>query len=270
MSEQDFSMAFVDTADRLTALMVHGFPFNSAIWQLQKEDLINFARMIAPDLRGHGQSDNITGPYTMKLLADDCMDLMGHLGVAAPFVVGGLSMGGYITFEAYRRYKELIGGLVLTSTRAGADSEAGKANRNKAIESIQANGVEPFVDEMLPKLFAPQNYEEQEDIVDFVREVMLETSVEGMVGALAAMRDRPDSTATLSQIDVPTLIIHGADDQIVPVFEAEAMHKAIPHSRLVILQDAGHLPNLEQPDAFNDALIDFLEEVEEVISGEEA
>lgn len=270
MSEQDFSMAFVDTADRLTALMIHGFPFSSAIWQLQREDLVNFARMIAPDLRGHGQSDAIEGPYTMQLLANDCMDLMGHLGVATPFVVGGLSMGGYITFEAYRNYKDLIGGLVLTSTRAGADSEDGKANRNNAIESIKRDGVEPFVEGMLPKLFSPYTLENNDDMVEFVREVMLETSVEGLIGALEAMRDRPDSTPLLSQIEVPTLVIHGADDKIIPVSEARAMADAIPNGRLLIIENAGHLPNLEQPDTYNDALIDFLEEVEEAITGSEA
>ena len=140
MSEQDFSMAFLDTADRLTALMIHGFPFSSAIWQLQKEDMVNFARIIAPDLRGHGQSDAVEGPYSMQLFADDCVDLMGHLGVAPPFVVSGLSMGGYIAFEIYRRYSEFVGGLVLTSTRPGADSAAGKANRDQAIKMVQDEG----------------------------------------------------------------------------------------------------------------------------------
>ncbi len=269
MSDQDFSMAFIDTADRLTTLLIHGFPFSSAIWQLQKDDLVNFARVIAPDLRGHGQSDSVGGPYSVKLLADDCVDLMGHLSIAPPFVVNGLSMGGYIAFEIVRRYPEVVGGLVLTSTRAGADSEAGKNGRDDAIKLVDDKGVEAIVEGMLPKLFSPATMASDSEVIEYTKEVMLEASAEGVKGALAAMRDRPDSTEMLSKIEVPTLIIHGAEDKIVPVSEAQAMHEAIPNSRLVVIPDAGHLPNLEQPDTYNDVLIDFLEEVEELMSEDE-
>lgn len=262
MSEQDFSMAFIDTADRLTALMVHGFPLSSALWQFQTEDLVNFARIIAPDLRGHGQSDPVEGPYSVQLFADDCVDLMGHLGVAPPFVVNGLSMGGYVALEIFRRYGDHVGGLILSSTQATADSPAAKENRNNAIKTVKEKGVQALVDGLMPKLLSPKTYDEQPDIVEFVHAMMMETSAEGVMGALAAMRDRPDSTETLSKIDVPTLIIHGADDNLIPVSQAEAMHAAIPNSRLIIISDAGHLPNLEQPDAYNDAVIDFLEELE--------
>lgn len=262
MSQQDFSMAFVDTADRLTALLVHGFPFSSALWQLQIEDLNSFARLIAPDLRGHGQSDAVPGPYTMTLFADDCVDLMGHLGVAPPFIVSGLSMGGYIALEIVRRYPDIVGGLILIATRSGADSDEGKANRDKSIKLVKEKGVEALVEQMLPKLFSPKTKETQPDVVDFVKEIMLEASPEGVIGALQAMRDRDDSTDLLGEITVPTLIIHGADDQLIPLSEARMMHKAIPNSKLVVIPDAGHVPNLENPDAYNDAVIDFFEEVE--------
>lgn len=269
MSQQDFSMAFVDTADRLTALLIHGFPFSSAVWQLQIEDLHGFARLIAPDLRGHGQSDPVPGPYTMKLFADDCVDLLGHLGVAPPFVVSGMSMGGYIALEIVRRYPDLVGGLILNSTRAGADSSEGKENRNKSIKLVKEKGVDALVEQMLPKLFSANTTAEQPEIVEFVQEIMLEASPEGVVGALQAMRDREDSTDMLREISVPTLIVHGADDQLIPLSEARMMHKAIPHSKLVVIPNAGHIPNLENPDAYNDAVIDFLEEVDAHIKGGE-
>jgi pimeloyl-ACP methyl ester carboxylesterase len=114
---------------------------------------------------------------------------------------------------------------------------------------------------MLLKMLAKENFESDEELVEYVREIRDTASLNGVVGALAAMRDRIDSTPMLSDIDVPVLIIHGADDQLIPVSEAEAMHKAIPNSSLVIVPGAGHLPNLEQPDFFNDAVIDFLEEL---------
>ena len=122
-----------------------------------------------------------------------------------------------------------------------------------------AEGTAAIADGMLPKLLAPGSYDDQTDLVDFVREMMLETSEDGIVGALAAMRDRPDSTPDLAGLDVPTLIVHGADDQLIPVSEAEAMEKALPQAKLVVVKGAGHLPNLENPEVFNDAVRKFLE-----------
>ena len=121
-----------------------------------------------------------------------------------------------------------------------------------------AQGVEAIASDMLPKLLAPGTYQEQPDLVAFVHEMMLATSTDGIVGALAAMRDRPDSAPLLPGITVPTLVVHGVEDQLIPVSEAQAMHEAIPKSDLVLVPGAGHLPNLEQPDLFNDAVREFL------------
>ena len=257
--EEDFVMAFQDTADQPTLLLIHGFPLSSNLWVPQLDDLENYMRVIAPDLRGHGNSDNVAGPYSVQQLADDCADLLGHLNVPTPFVVCGLSMGGYVALEFYRRYPEHVAGFILTATRAGADSEEGKVNRDRMIETAVNHGVTAVNKAMLPNLFAPDNYEEDEELVTYVREMMDKTSVEGMVGALAAMRDRPDSTPTLEEIDVPVLIIHGEQDKLIPLSEAEAMVEAIPDAELVVLENSGHLPNLEEPDVFNEAVIEFLD-----------
>ncbi|HRQ39458.1 MAG TPA: alpha/beta fold hydrolase [Chloroflexota bacterium] len=257
--EEDFIMAFQDSCDKPTLLLIHGFPLNSSMWSPQLDDLANFVRVIAPDLRGHGQSDAMAGPYSVGMLADDCADLLAHLNVATPFVVCGHSMGGYIALEFYRRYSEFVAGLILTATRAGADSAEGKANRDKMAEMAKREGVTAVADAMLPKLLSPDNFAQDKELVEFAQQVMEMASLEGVVGALAAMRDRPDSTPTLGDIDVPVLVIHGADDQLIPVSEAEAMAAAVPDGRLVIIPGAGHMPNLEQPDAFTDAVIDFLE-----------
>lgn len=260
-NQEDFVMAFQDSCDKPALLLIHGFPLSSQMWDPQVEDLADFVRVVAPDLRGHGQSDSVPGPYSITLLADDCADLLGHLNVATPFVVCGLSMGGYVALEFYRRYPEYVAGLILAATRASADSAEGKAGRDQAAELAKNEGATAVSAGMLPKMLAPQNYKADEELVDFVTEILGTVSLNGVTGALAAMRDRVDSTPMLGDIDVPVLIIHGANDQIIPVSEAEAMHKAIPDSQLVIIPGAGHLPNLEQPDIFNDAVIDFLEEL---------
>ncbi|MCP4425430.1 MAG: alpha/beta fold hydrolase [Chloroflexi bacterium] len=261
----DFTMAYQDTCDQITLLFIHGFPLDSAMWELQLQELPDIARLIAPDLRGHGRSDSAPGPYSMKMFSDDIAGLLEHLNIHGPVVICGLSMGGYIAFDFYRRYPERVAGIILAATRAAADSDEGKAARDTAVAAARAEGVAPIVAGMLPKLLTLETHENDVELVDFVREIMEGASIEGVIGALAAMKERPDSTPTLAEIDVPTLIIHGAEDQIVPLSEAEAMHAAVQDSRLVVVPDAGHLPNLEQSDIFNDAVIDFLEE----LTGEE-
>jgi pimeloyl-ACP methyl ester carboxylesterase len=257
--EDDFTMAYQDSCDQMPLLLIHGFPLNSAMWEPQLEDLADLARVIAPDLRGHGHSESVPGPYTMAMLANDCASLLDHLGIDIPVVVCGMSMGGYVALEFYRRYPQQVAGLILVATRAGADSPEGKANRDKLADAVRREGVGAAISAMLPKLMGPQTYGDDPELVEIVTEMMKATSVEGAVGALMAMRERPDSTATLAEIDVPTLIIHGADDAIIPVSEAEAMQAAIQNAQLVVIPAAGHMVNLEQADAFSDAVADFLD-----------
>jgi pimeloyl-ACP methyl ester carboxylesterase len=173
-------------------------------------------------------------------------------------MLGGLSMGGYVVFEFYRKYPQRIAGLILAATRAGADSPEVKANRDKVATTAREKGVGAIVETMLPKMLSPKSYQTQPELVTRVRKMMASTSLAGVVGDLAAMRDRPDSTALLAQIDKPTLILHGADDQLISSAEAQIMRATIPNARLRILPDAGHLLNLEQPEAFNEAVRKFL------------
>jgi len=255
----DYLMAFEDSCDRAPVLLIHGFPLSSALWDFQVDDLSDIARLIAPDLRGHGLSDPTQPPLGIGDYAADCARLLDHLGIEGPVVIAGLSMGGYVAFEICRSFPERVAGLILASTRAGADSAEGRANRDKAAGKAIAGGAEAIAADMLPKLLAPAAYEENPDLVEFVSEMILQTSTDGLVGALTAMRDRPDSTPDLPGLDIPTLILHGEEDQLIPVAEAEVMRKGIPGAELVIVPEAGHLPNLEQPDIFNDAVREFLD-----------
>jgi pimeloyl-ACP methyl ester carboxylesterase len=194
----------------------------------------------------------------MDLLADDCAGVLEALKVDQPVVVCGLSMGGYVSFAFFRRHSEKVAGLVLASTRAGADSVEAKINRDKAALLTEKNGIQSVIDSMLPIIMAPQTYREKPELVSQVAGIMEKTSTSGMVSALKGMKTRPDSTPTLGQIKVPTLIIHGADDQIIPLSDSEAMHTAISDSRLELIPDAGHLLNLEQAQLFNRAVESFL------------
>ncbi|MBP7999864.1 MAG: alpha/beta fold hydrolase [Chloroflexi bacterium] len=255
----EFLIAYQDSAGGVPILLIHGFPLTSSMWEPQLLALADVSRLIAPDLRGHGNTTATPAPYTMEQLAVDCVNLLDDIGINRPFVVMGLSMGGYIAFEVFRQYPGMVAGLILAGTKATADTEEGQKARDAAATLVHEQGVTALVEQMLPKLLAPSAYQENSDLVDFVREMMLETSVEGALGAIAAMRGRIDSTPTLADIDVPTLILHGADDQIIPLSESQAMHQGIANAQLVIIPRAGHLLNLEQPDLFNEAVRHFLE-----------
>lgn len=255
---QDANLNVEDLGGGIPLLLIHGFPLNLEMWRPQIESFSDSARVIAIDLRGHGQSPPTDGPYTMDLFAEDCLGVLEALNVEKQVVVCGLSMGGYISFAIFRHHPEIVGGLVLAATRAGADSEEGKNNRDKAIHETEEQGTQSVTDSMLPIIMAPRTYTEKPELVSKVAAIMQNTSTRGMISALQGMKIRQDSNPMLPQIEVPTLIIHGADDQIIPLSEAEAMHSAISDSQLEIIPEAGHLANLEQPLRFNNAVETFL------------
>jgi len=235
-------------------LFIHGYPLSRRIWNPQIEGLSDTASVISVDLRGHGESYPFEGPYTMDMLAGDCKRLLDFLNVKSPVVTCGLSMGGYVTMALFRSYPHIFRGMILTSTRSGPDSSEAKRNRDTAIINVRKHGVSFIINNMLPKIVSPVTLSSKPMLVDTIHDIMMETSVQGVVGALQGMRDRPDSTSLLSQINCPVLIIQGADDRLIPIFEAELMNKQIPDSRLIAIPDAGHLPNLEQPKKFNQAI----------------
>jgi pimeloyl-ACP methyl ester carboxylesterase len=239
-------------------LLIHGFPLNREMWQPQIETLSSITKVIAPDLRGHGQSPPTSGPYPMDLLADDCAAVLHSVGVDKQAIVCGLSMGGYVAFALFRRYPSLIKGMILAATRAGADSPEAQESREKAAASVEQNGIKEVVNSMLSMLLAPQTYSDRPELVRKVKNIIDQTSSQGMVAALKGMQARPDSTPILGEIKVPVLILHGAEDQLIPLSESELMHSRIKDSQMEVIADAGHLPNLEQPGEFNQAVTRFL------------
>lgn len=254
----DFTMAYEVAGGGLPLLLVHGFPLDRTLWEPQINDLADAARVIAPDLRGHGASDPVAGEYTMDLLADDCVALLEELQVEDPVVVCGLSMGGYIAFSFYRRYPQRVAGLILAATRAKDDSPEARANRDRMAVKADEQGAAAIAGDLLPKMFSPRTLDANPELVERVKHMMASTSVQGIKGALMGMKSRADSTPTLNKIDVPTLILHGKDDQLIPPQEAQDMHAAIQDSQLHVLPQAGHLLNLEQPELFNQAVRQFL------------
>ena len=239
-------------------LFIHGFPLNRRMWKPQVNGLSDIANIIAPDLRGHGESEPSQDEYTMDLFAADLNALLVSLGITEKIVLCGLSMGGYIALSFYRFFQERLAGIVLTATRAAADTAVGKEMRLRAAQRTKTEGVSQVVDGLLPNLLSPSTQENKPQLLSFVRDLMLDISPETMIADLMGMKERQDSTPLLPKIDIPVLILHGADDRLIPVDEAETMQAQIPGAELKVIPQAGHLPNLEQPVLFNHSLHKFI------------
>lgn len=256
-----FEMGYEDTGGNNTPLLlIHGFPLDRTLWTAQVRGLADVARVIAPDLRGFGESGMPQGTVTMDTYADDLRGLLDALGIKNA-VVAGLSMGGYIALAFYRKNAARVRGLILADTKAGPDSPEGKKGRDDNAALARAQGAGAVGDKMMPKMLTPKTATERPFIVDAARVMMARQSVEGVVAALMAMRDRPDSTPTLAEIAVPTLIVTGAEDTLIPSKEAETLRDALRGARLVSIPGAAHLANFEAPDAFNHAVREFLKSI---------
>ena len=238
-------------------LFIHGYPLDHTLWEHQLAHLDGWTR-IAPDLRGMGQSDAPDLGYSMATYAEDLLALLNTLGVDRA-VVCGVSMGGYVVFEMVRRARERIRGLVLINTRAEPDTAEGRRARDTTAAQAREGGAESIASAMLPRLLSKSTRSEHPELTEQVRRMMEGTPVAGILGALGAMRDRPDSGPLLPSLgDVPTLVIAGEEDQITPRDRAQAMADTVPGARLAALPGVGHLAPTERPETVTALLADFL------------
>jgi 3-oxoadipate enol-lactonase len=247
------------TRHSINLLLIHGYPLNRHMWDAQLAGLSGVARVVAPDLRGSGDSQAAPGPYNLNQFADDLAALLDHLQIERT-IVAGLSMGGYITLAFWRRHSPRVQALALVDTRAEPDSPQARAGRDVSADYVQREGSEALARQMLPRLLAPDNFANT-TLAGRALAIMEVQPVAGLVGDLQAMRDRPDSRPVLAQISVPTLVITGEADQLTPPADGRALAEAIPGARMVIIPRAGHLSPLENPRAVNRALRAFVEQV---------
>lgn len=253
----DAQLFYEVTGSGPDVVLLHPFPLNHSFWKSVAEQLSTRYRVITPDLRGHGDSEVGEGPATMGKMAGDLMNLCREERIAKAFFAG-VSIGGYLIFEFWRRHREQIAALVLANTRAAAETAESRANRLALADKVLNDGTAGFIDDMLPKLLSPATMTNRPDIVDAARRMMQKMSPQDIAGVQRGMAHRPDSMATLKTIDVPTLIVAGADDSI-PQNEAELMRQHISGSRLAVIPRAGHYAALEQPEEFARLLRGFFD-----------
>ncbi|MCC6573210.1 MAG: alpha/beta hydrolase [Planctomycetes bacterium] len=251
-------MTYTDVGRGAPLLFVHGFPLSRGAWRKQISVFKKTHRCVAPDLRGLGASATPGGTITMAHMAEDLAALIAHLN-AGPVTLIAHSMGGYVALAFARQFPKLLRGLVLVGTRAGADTPEAAQKRRETAEKVKIDGVKIVIDAMAPKMLSTIN--DDKAMHKQIRALMAPSSRDGVIGGLLGMAERADREAEMRKIRVPTLIITGSDDALVPPAESEKMAEAIKRSTLAIIPQAGHLVAFEKPREFNDALKDWLDNV---------
>lgn len=243
-------------------VLLHAFPLSSRMWDPQLTRVPEGYRFIAPDLRGFGRSDlarrgSAPEPTSVDAYARDVGALMDGLELDSA-VIAGLSLGGYVAFAMYRQLPARFSGLVLADTRPQADTLQGREGRLRLRNDLAERGPSAVADQMIPALLSERCRAEQPDVAADVRAMIEENAAAGIDAGIGALMERPDSTADLARISCATLVLVGEHDTITPPALSEGMQAAIPRATLIVVPGAGHLSNLEQPELFSKALVDFL------------
>jgi pimeloyl-ACP methyl ester carboxylesterase len=252
-------MAYDDHGIGYPMLFLHAFPLNRTMWSGQINALLaeQRYRLVAPDLRGFGESEPGGDVSTMELLADDIAALMDHLGIQRA-ILCGLSMGGYVSFAFLRKYPQRVGALILADTRPQADSEEARGNRERVAQLALTRGSEVIANMQGPNLLSAYTRQQHPEIEARVHQMISVATPTGIAAASRGMGQRTDSSDLLANITCPTLVLVGEQDALTPPDIAQAYASQIPNAQFASIPQAGHLSNLEQPETFLDLVRGFL------------
>ena len=255
-------IAYIDRGEGQPILLVHGFPLDHTMWNAQIEALSAQARVIAPDVRGFGESplgdvDPERG-ISMEQYADELAELLSALNITQPIVLAGFSMGGYIAWQFVRKHGDRLRALIQCDTRAIADTDEARAGRIKMAEKVAEWGSRRVAEMMGPKLFSPQALESRPQLMAELRRVAAATPPAAIAAAQRGMAARPDVTNMLPSIRVPTLVLVGADDAISSSAEMRNIADVIPNAEFVEIPNAGHMTTMEKPEEVNAGMSGFL------------
>lgn len=255
------NLSYNDVGEGTTpVIFLHGYPFDKTMWQLQLEYFKPSYRLIAYDIRGFGKSINEQSPLSMDAFADDLIALMDKLQIEKA-IVCGLSMGGFIALNAQHRFPDRFVALVLCDTQCIADTAAIKEKRYRIIDEITAGGVSNFLEGFIKVVFHKDSLANKKELVKQLRSVVFANSQHVICQGLVALAERSETCSTLDKITIPVCIICGRQDEVTPLEQSEWMQKNIKGAILKIVENAGHVSNLEQPDIFNKYLSEFLDTV---------
>jgi len=255
MEDNAVRLSYEEIGQGIPIIMLHGFPLDRTIWYPVAELLKDRARLILPDLRGHGKSPVTGDIYHMRLMAGDVAGLMDELQLRKAIVVGH-SMGGYISFAFAAAFPGRLAGLGLVATQAVGDTLERRQGRYKTVEDVRKHGLQSFSKEIARKLT------DHPQLMQKLEEMILQSPVQGIIGALNGIAERADSTESLLAISVPSVVIAGLQDAIIPLAQAEMMTQMLGHAWLVQIPAAGHMPMMEAPKETAEALCQLIDIVE--------
>jgi len=258
----DVPVNYVDFGNpsAMPILFVHGFPFSHVMWKRQLSEVSQLYRAIAYDIRGHGESYVGDGQYTIEGHVDDLISLLDFLKIEKSVIVG-LSMGGYIALRALERNPGRFLAAALCDTRSEADTNENKLKRAEGIKGVKRDGSAQFADAFVKGVFASDTFKQNPEVVEEIRTIIARTTPLGIAGTLLALASRTDTTASLSSIRIPMLILVGEHDATTPPSASQSLHARIPGSELHLIPRAAHMSNLENPEEFNKHLLTFLRRV---------
>lgn len=247
---------------RPTLLLLHGFPLDHTLWTPNVARLAREAEIIAPDLRGFGTNTAQPAMRTMDDLANDLFSLLDQRGIEH-VIPCGLSMGGYVAMAMLERSPERLAGLILCNTRSTADTEEAKQGRENTAMEAEQKGMAVIARAMVPKVLGATTRRTKPELSATVETMIARQDARTTAAASRAMALRPDRTEVLRTFAKPALVITGSEDELMPLPTSQAMVAALPSAQLVVIPQAGHLSNLEKPEAFNEAVIAYLERLAE-------
>lgn len=257
----NFDMSYSDIGEgSVPIVFLHGFPFDKTMWQGQMDALKSSYRVIACDIRGFGKSTDEDSQFSIDLFANDLKDFLEKLNIEKA-IICGLSMGGYIALNAFEKFPELFEALILCDTQCIADTKEVQEKRYKTIDQIEVEGTTKFNEGFIKSVFHKDTLVHEKNIVEQLKKVVDANSKRIITQGLVAIAERSETCSKLNAIDIPTLIICGRQDEVTPLEQSEAMHVAIDGSKLRIIENAGHVSNLEQSEIFNKHLLDFLKDL---------
>jgi pimeloyl-ACP methyl ester carboxylesterase len=235
-------------------VLLHAFPLNRRMWKKQCEGLMGRFQVFAPDLPGFGQSPLLKSEPTLSAYAKTVVNMMDQYELDQA-ILGGCSMGGYIALQLVKEYPERFRGLILCDTKATADTEEARQNRYTAIENARTKGLKPLAETMVPMLLGKETKATKPELVKGISEAIVSNPVNAIVHAQTAMANRNDFTPLLETITCPTLLVFGEDDGITPPDIGRELQRLISGSELLVVERAGHLSPLEQPEAVNEKIL---------------
>lgn len=237
-------------------VLLHGFCGSSSYWERVIPQLEGAGRVIAPDLRGHGRSSAPRQPvYAMEDFASDLAQLLDHANADAVTLFGH-SLGGYAALAFAERHPDKLAAFGLVHSTAKPDSEEARGNRDKAAHALRTDGIAPFVEGLVPKLFAPAHRESMSDQVKRMIDVGYGTDAEGAAATALGMKARPDRTGVLDGLSVPRLLVAGSEDGVIP--PASTFTTDGPQVTQALLEGSGHMSMVEAPQRLAEEMLAFL------------